>query len=106
VVAGRWHDLPRVAAALEQRLVDTGADLTPERDREEPGTHDQDKFVPFIVETGDIFNRARPPVPAQDPAGSGGAAARKRGWAALRGMSRALSLQQGYMLARIVAEIH
>ena len=36
------------------------------------------------------------------------AAARKRGPAALRGISRALSLslQQGYLLARIVAEIH
>ncbi len=73
-------------------------------------THgDQTNFVPFIVETGGRINAAglqflsrSLPLEAEGTAGL----ARRRGRAALRGISRALALQQGYMLAQIAEEIH
>ncbi len=54
--------------------------------------------MPFIVETGG----RRPAIPLQDRCRSGTAGLTLRhGRAALRGNSRALALQQGYMLAQI-----
>ncbi len=53
--------------------------------------------------------RTRPAIPLQDPAVGGrghGWTTRRHGRAALRGISRSLALQQGYMLAQIAEEIH
>jgi hypothetical protein len=65
--------------------------------------------VPFIVETGGRINAAGLqvlsrilPLEAEGTAGL----ARRHGRAALRGISRALALQQGCMLAQIAEEIH
>ena len=70
---------------------------------------DQANFVPFIVESGGRINAAGLrflsrilPLEAEGTAGL----ARRPGRAALRGISRALALQQGYMLAQIAEEIH
>ncbi len=70
---------------------------------------DQAKFVSFIVETGGRINAAglqflsrTLPLEAEGTAGL----ARRHGCAALRGISRALALQQGYMLAQIAEEMH
>ncbi len=53
--------------------------------------------MPFIVEAGGRINAAASPDPA---VGHG----QRHGRAALRGISRALALQQGYTLARIAEE--
>ncbi len=65
--------------------------------------------MPFIVETGGRINAAGLqflsrilPLEAEGTAGL----TRRHGRAALRGISRALALQQGYMLAQIAEEIH
>ncbi len=65
--------------------------------------------MPFIVETGGRINAAGLqfrcrilPLEAEGTAGL----TRRHGHAALRGISRALALQQGYMLAQIAVEIH
>jgi hypothetical protein len=70
---------------------------------------DQANFVPFIVETGGRINAVGLqflsrilPLEAEGTAGL----TRRHGRAALRGISRALALQQGYMLAQIAEEIH
>jgi hypothetical protein len=70
---------------------------------------DVQNFVPFIVETGGRINAAGLeflsrilPLEAEGTAGL----SRRRGRAALRGISRALALRQGYMLAQIAEEIH
>ena len=91
--------------------MDVDADLTPgvaasEYDRITMARYDN--FVPFIVETGRRINCAGLQLldkilPAQVVGDA--AAVRKRG-RALRGISRSLSLQQVYTLAKIVAEIH
>ncbi len=70
---------------------------------------DQANFVPFIVETGGRINAAGLqflsrilPLEAESTAGL----TRRHGRAALRGIPRALALQQGYMHAQIAEEIH
>ncbi len=98
-----------------QRLVSKGADTIPGKaasiyDGKKTKTYsDQANFVPFIVETGGRINAAGLhvlfrilPLEAEGTAGL----TRRHGRAALRGISRALALQQGYMLAQIAEEIH
>ncbi len=65
---------------------------------------DQANFEPFIVETGGRINAAGLqflsrilPLEAEGTAGL----ARRHGRATLRGISRALARQQGYMLAHV-----
>ncbi len=57
---------------------------------------------------GRAYQRGRPAIPLEDSAvgGRGYGWTRRHGRAALRGISRALALQQGYMLAQIAEEIH
>ncbi len=65
--------------------------------------------MPFIVETGGRINATGLqflsrilPLEAEGTA----ELTRRHGRAALRGISRALALQQGYMLAQIAEELH
>ena len=98
-----------------QRLVSKGTDIIPGKaaalyeDKKTKTYSDQANFVPFIVETGGRINAAGLqflsrilPLEAEGTAGL----TRRHGRAALRGISRALALQQGYMLAQIAEEIH
>ena len=98
-----------------QRLVSKGTDIIPGKaaalyEGKKTKTYsDQANFVPFIVETGGRINAAGLqflsrilPLEAEGTAGL----TRRHGRAALRGISRALALQQGYMLAQIAEEIH
>jgi hypothetical protein len=65
--------------------------------------------VPFIVKTGGRIHAAGLQFLSRIlPLGAEGTAGltRRHGCAALRGISRALALQQGYMLAQIAEEIH
>jgi hypothetical protein len=88
-----------------QRLVSKGADTMQRKvaalyDGKKPKTYsDQANFVPFIVETGGRINAAGLhrilPLEAEGTAGL----TRRHGRVALRGISRALALQQGYILA-------
>jgi hypothetical protein len=50
---------------------------------------------------GWAYQRVRPAIPLQDPAAGTAGLTRRQGRAALRGISRALALQQGYMPAQI-----
>ena len=95
-----------------QRLVSKGTDIIPGKaaalyeDKKTKTYSDQANFVPFIVETGgraglQFLSRILP-LEAEGTAGL----TRRHGRAALRGISRALALQQGYMLAQITEEIH
>ncbi len=96
-----------------QRLVSKGIDTITGKaaalhDGKKTKTYsDQANFVPFIVETGGRINAAGLqflsrilPLEAEGTAGL----TRRHGRAALRGISRALALQQGYMLAQIAEE--
>jgi hypothetical protein len=68
----------------------------------------QANLVPFIVETGGRINAAGLQFLSMillEAEGTAGLT-RRHGRAALRGISRALALQQGYMLAQIAEEIH
>jgi hypothetical protein len=98
-----------------QRLVSKDTDIIPGKaaalyeDKKTKTYSDQANFVPFIVETGGRINAAGLqflsrilPLEAEGTAGL----TRRHGRAALRGISRALALQQGYMLAQIAEEIH
>jgi hypothetical protein len=98
-----------------QRLVIKGTDTIPGKaaaiyDGKKAKTYsDQANFVPFIVETGGRINAASLhflsrilPLEAEGTA----AVTRRHGRAALRGISRALALQQGDMLSQIAEEIH
>jgi hypothetical protein len=91
-----------------QRLVSKGADTIPGTaaalyDGKKTKTYsDQANFVPFIVETGGRINAAG----LQFLSRILPLAAEGTGRAALRGISRALALQHGYMLAQIAEEIH
>ncbi len=90
-----------------QRLVSKGTDTVPGKaaalyeDKKTKTYSDQANFVPFIVETGGRINAAGLrflsrilPLEAEGTAGL----TRRHGRAALRGISRALALPQGYML--------
>jgi hypothetical protein len=96
-----------------QRLVGKGTDTIPGKaaalyeDKKTKTYSDQANFVPFIVETGGRSNAAGLqflsrilPLEVKGTAGL----TRRHGRAALRGISRALALQQGYMLAQIAEE--
>jgi hypothetical protein len=65
---------------------------------------DQANFVPFVVETGVSTRPACTRILPLEAEGTAGLT-RRHGRAALRGISRALALQQGYMLAQIAEEI-
>ncbi len=101
-------------ASFARRLVSKGTDTIPGKaaalcDGKKTKTYsDQANFVPFIVETNGRINAAGLqllsrilPLEAEGTAGL----TRRHGRAALRGISRALALRQGYMLAQIAEEI-
>ena len=109
-----WASFAR-AHNCTQRLVNKGTDIIPRKaaalyeDKKTKTYSDQANFVPFIVETGGRINAVGLqflsrilPLEAEGTAGL----TRRHGRAALRGISRALALQQGYMLAQIAEEIH
>ena len=62
--------------------------------------------MPFIVETGGRINAAGLQFLSRILAEGTAGLTRRHGRAALRGISRALALQQGYMRAQIAEEIH
>ncbi len=100
-----------------QRLVSKGTDVIPGKaafaalyeDKKTKTYSDQANFVPFIVETGGRINAAGLPFLSRilplEAEGTAGLT-RRHGRAGLRGISRALALQQGYVLAKIADGIH
>ena len=110
---GRGHHLPGLTTPRQQghrhNPRQGGSPLRRQEDEDVLQYSDQANFVPFIVETGGRINAAGLqflsrilPLEAEGTAGL----TRRHGRAALRGISRALALQQGYMLAQITEEIH
>jgi hypothetical protein len=92
-----------------QRLVRKGAETIPGKaaaiyDGKKTKTYsDQANFVPFIVETGGRITAVGLHFPSRilplEAEGTAGLT-RRHGRAALRGISRALALQQGYIIAQ------
>ncbi len=62
-------------------------------------------MVPMVLEPGGRIDAAGLRILPLEAEGTAGLT-RRHGPAALRGISRALALQQGYMLAQIAEEIH